>query len=408
MMVNSLGKIYKRLFWLLCAVVLLNSCTSQPPVDPNALRSNQIKKIDSYVGNPEAKPYARRTLTDTIGDQAAALIEYIGPDNNILEFKNAALVQQLNTKWLDAKTKGFTIAHYGDSLVQGGYAADIARARLQIVSGSAGRGMVFPYSIAKTYSQNDFKSSFTGEWTTANSIQQTPRLALGISGFVARTSSASASFTLNFSTAFETGPKRIKLFYAVNANTYTLKLQSGHLLQESVLVPSSAQTKTQVLELTFPELADSLHVDIQNSQAGKEDYFEIHGISIESAATGGVLYHNFGVGGATYGALLAQSYFEEQSAHISPDVIVLDWGTNDIVFKNSIAPNLETIITQTIRKVRKQHPHALIILTSAQDLNFRKRNITAAGDFALLMKISLLKMIASFTTGTVLRAVVVP
>ncbi len=33
-----------------------------------------------------------------------------------------------------------------------------------------------------------------------------------------------------------------------------------------------------------------------------------------------------------------------------------------------------------------QHPNALIILTSAQDLNFRKRNITAAGDFSKLIK----------------------
>ncbi len=89
---------------------------------------------------------------------------------------------------------------------------------------------------------------------------------------------------------------------------------------------------------------------------------------------------------ATYGALLAQTYFEEQSAKISPDLVVLDWGTNDIVFKNNIAPNLESTISQTIRKVRMQHPNALIILTSAQDLNFRKRNITAAGDFSKLIK----------------------
>jgi hypothetical protein len=71
--------------------------------------------------------------------------------------------------------------------------------------------MVFPYSIAKTYSQNDFKSTFTGDWLTANSLHQPPRLPVGVSGFVARTAAVDASFTLNFFTAPEPGKKIVKL-----------------------------------------------------------------------------------------------------------------------------------------------------------------------------------------------------
>ena len=43
--------------------------------------------------------------------------------------------------------------------------------------GSAGRGMVFPFAIAKTYSHNDFSSTFEGEWSYASSIQS-PAVAI--------------------------------------------------------------------------------------------------------------------------------------------------------------------------------------------------------------------------------------
>ncbi len=78
--------------------------------------------------------------------------------------------------------------------------------------------------------------------------------------------------------------------------------------------------------------------------------------------------------------------FEEQSAQLAPDLIVLDWDTNDLVYKNSIAPDLEKIMVQTIKRVKAKHPQAVILITSAQDMNFRRKNITAAWNFAELAR----------------------
>jgi lysophospholipase L1-like esterase len=66
--------------------------------------------------------------------------------------------------------------------------------------------------------------------------------------------------------------------------------------------------------------------------------------------------------------------------------VILDWGTNDIIYRNALAPNLERTVVATIRKVRAVHPNALIMLTSAQDMYFRLKPITAAWDFAVLMR----------------------
>ena len=76
------------------------------------------------------------------------------------------------------------------------------RKKLQLLKEDGGRGMIFPYSIAKTYSQADYTSTFSGNWRSANSIHKNPKIPLGISGFAATTSDTNASFKIIFSNHF--------------------------------------------------------------------------------------------------------------------------------------------------------------------------------------------------------------
>jgi lysophospholipase L1-like esterase len=370
----------------LVCLTLLAACTTGPIIPSDqADAALSPQRVDTYVGNQSTKPYVRRTVEDVLGEPAQSLNRFVTADTNILEFKDARLVKLLQQKWASANKDGFTVAHFGDSLVQGGFAAEIARSRLQGLGGSAGRGMVFPYSIAKTYSQNDFRSTFTGDWLTANSSQAQTSLPIGVSGFVARTAATDASFTLSFFMTPEVGTKRVKFFYATTSDTYTLRVQSGNFLHDVVVPSGKASAQSQMLELSFPEMSDTLRFEIRNAGPKSGNFFEVHGVSIENA-TPGVLYHNLGVGSANSGALLAQTYFEEQSARLAPDLIVLDWGTNDLVPKNSVPPEFEKNLVQTIKKVKAKHPKALVVVTSAQDFNYRRKNITAAFDFAILAR----------------------
>jgi lysophospholipase L1-like esterase len=386
MITRLLQSFFVRWASLCLATLVLTSCTTAP-IAPREKSDAALvpQRVDTFLGNPSARPYARRTIEDVLGERAQSLNRYVTAQTNVLEFKDARLIQQLQRKWAVANKDGFTVAHFGDSLVQGGYAAEIARSRLQGLGGSAGRGMVFPYSIAKTYSQNDFKSTFTGDWLTANSLHQPPRLPVGVSGFVARTASVDTSFTLNFFTMPEPGKKIVKLFYVASSATYTLRVQSGNYLHEVVVPGGDTKPKSQMLELSFPEMSDTLRFEIRNTSPKNGQFFEVHGVSIENA-TIGVTYHNLGVGGANYGALLGQTYFEEQSGQLAPDLIVLDWGTNDLVNKNTIPPELEKNMVQTIQRVKAKHPNAIIVVTSAQDFNVRRRNVTLTWDFARLAR----------------------
>jgi lysophospholipase L1-like esterase len=75
-----------------------------------------------------------------------------------------------------------------------------------------------------------------------------------------------------------------------------------------------------------------------------------------------------------------------QSKVLAPDLVILDWGTNDLIYKNTVPDQLEATIVETIRKVRAEHPDALIVLTTVQDTYFRKQPITATWEFAQMIR----------------------
>jgi lysophospholipase L1-like esterase len=303
---------------------------------------------------------------------------------NVVEFEDREAIEHLSARWSRHQAAPVVIAHFGDSHVQKGYLTEAARLVLQERAGSGGRGMVFPYAIAKTYSQNDFDSTFTGVWRTANSIQQPPKLPVGISGFVATTTDPSVNVTLAFKRPLDPGPKRIELFYRAVGAPYRLALTTGGFSPVQ-LVPQSGFSEVSVAEFDVQQASDVIELQIDQTELGLGT-FELHGIDIENADSSGVIYHNLGVGGAVYDAINEQTWFEQGIREIHPDLVILDLGTNDIVFNNAVAPNFEETVRRAIARVRAAAPRASILLTSTQDMTFRHHEITAAADLSEVMR----------------------
>lgn len=328
--------------------------------------------------------FVRRTLEDIAGPNFSSLRELYSNEIHQVEFNGAALGRQLLQAWNAAGSRRFTIAHFGDSLMQQGIAAEMLRNKLQLAQGSAGRGMVFPFKIAKTYSHNDLSFDFTGNWFSASSMQNPPKLPVGISGFVAQTTDRNVSINLRFDPGLEPGAKKIRLLYRVTASGYVAHLRSAGQLWEMALPQSRNGSATSYVDFQVERLGEEVLFDIRNG-GSSDAVFEVQGISIENMQTG-VLHHNLGVGGAAFVSLLEQSYFEEQARWLAPDLVILDWGTNDIIYKNAIAPDLERIVVETIRKVRTTLPNALIMMTSPQDMYYKLKPVTASWDAAVLFR----------------------
>jgi lysophospholipase L1-like esterase len=309
--------------------------------------------------------------------------DFIRYDLNYIEYADRNIFRRFFERWNDT-TGVITFAHFGDSHVQPDYFTSVVRNSLQNQKGNAGRGMIFPYSMAKTYSQMDYTSTFTGTWKTTNSIHLPPKLPTGISGFTSQTDEKEVSFSIFFKTSLPKGEKVLKLFYAKDSCSYRLSVRTKNHLRY-VDLDSILDVAKPYISFDFSEIGDTIHFELSKKRQD-DKIFQLHGISIENKNARGVLYHNLGVGGANYYALPFQKRFHEQFPHLNADLVIFDWGTNDVIYKNEIAEELVPNVLESIRRVREVSPNTVIMLTSFQDMNRKGKNITAARQFANLMR----------------------
>ena len=308
---------------------------------------------------------------------------FLNKKSNVIQYKNRSDFGHLIEKWNAKEREPVVIAHFGDSHIQNGYLVASAREKLQALKGKGGRGMIFPYAIAKTYSQNDYTTTFTGTWATANSMQYTPKIPLGISGFSAKTSDPNASFSFKFSKPLDPGKKKVRIFLTTSSNDYRIEVSSGEN-KDSIDLKALQDNFGSYVDLTLPEINDSLGITFTSSSEQPAEII-LHGLSIENLEPG-VIYHALGVGGAAYNSINAQLLFSQELPLIKPDLIIVDYGTNDIIYKNAIPENQTDTVIRTIEKIRGAYPDVAIMLTSTQDMNFKGKNISAGKEFARLMK----------------------
>jgi hypothetical protein len=304
--------------------------------------------------------------------------DIINNTRNYIEFNNLDL-KPFIAKYHNNQSK-FVIAHFGDSHIQPDYFTGYVRSALQQIKGNGGRGMIFPYSISKTYSQSDYKSSFKGKWSSANSIHYSPKIPLGISGFSAATLDTAASFKIVFNKSISIN--KISLFISNKNNNYATILYDGfNYSNPNTYFISNNTTR---LEFKVNNQIDSLEFKFSKTSLFSDSLI-LRGLYLEND-NNGLIYNNLGVGGAPFEALLKQQYFSDEIKSINPDLFILDWGSNDIIYKNCIDNTLPEVIKNTISKVRSAVPNAVIVLTSVQDMNRKGVNITTSVQFSQLIR----------------------
>lgn len=90
------------------------------------------------------------------------------------------------------------IVHIGGSHVQSGtFSNRMRRNLLSMRYGiEGGRGVVFPFSVAKSNTPTSYYSSYTGKWIACRNSQPKTPLRMGLTGMAASTSDPSATVTI--------------------------------------------------------------------------------------------------------------------------------------------------------------------------------------------------------------------
>ena len=155
-------------------------------------------------------------------------------DNNLEGLKH--FYRQLDLL-INRKKRTVNIVHIGDSHIQADWFSGKVRKELQEEFGSAGRGLVFPYRVAKTNSPPDINSSSNVQWSSKRNIHRSGNMPIGISGITIQTRSSDFVLKLDVQ-GNENKFNKITLFTEKGPLSYNLNVSSNPDQSKEDLNPS--------------------------------------------------------------------------------------------------------------------------------------------------------------------------
>jgi LysM repeat protein/lysophospholipase L1-like esterase len=262
-----------------------------------------------------------------------------------------------------AKEK-YTIIHFGDSHVQGDSFSSEIRNAFQDNFGAAGQGIIFPYSLSKSYGPKGVVASFKGSWTGTNIMDGTHKNNIGLSGYTLFTSKDSASINFEISDKFKGVYSNKIAIYSSGGNLsfdYEVNKQLN-LVEEQVI---ASNLILRVYESNSPIQSFGI-TTIKKSDEANSFYF--HGFEFLFDKKGGVDYHRCGVVGAQFthlinNAKLVQSMLKQ----VQPDLLIFSFGSNESYSQNIDGPTYFKSIADYLSEIKRSVPHAAILITTAPD-----------------------------------------
>jgi hypothetical protein len=293
--------------------------------------------------------------------------EFIHYDKNKIEFPGDSadfekIFLKIDTLMLFGEGK-ITIVHIGGSHVQADIYPRRIRQRLQTFypGMNGGRGMVFPYKMAKTNTPPGYRTSFSGEWTTCRNVEQGKTCNLGLSGITAITVDPYSNLSIillnngELSYSFD----RVKIFHSFGNNSYSPKLDSVEIKKTEI------NTDLGYTLFYLGKSYDRLKMSLMKSDS-TQNQFELYGISLENDDPGFV-YHSIGINGASFPSFLKCNLLEKQLKALNPDLIIISLGTND-AYTTHFRPDVYmSHYEQMINKIKKAIPKVAILSTVAND-----------------------------------------
>jgi len=261
------------------------------------------------------------------------------------------------------------IIHIGGSHIQADVYTNIMREQLQdFYPGlNGGRGLIFPYNIAKSNNPQNYIVKYTGKWDYCKNVLKKDCI-YGLTGYQIFTNDSLST---------------IEIFAAKKHRNYEFnKIKIFHNLTDSgkyeinIKVDSVNAKKIEFPEFGYTEFYLGKYLNILKLTITKKDTsinpFRLYGIYLDTDDPG-IVYNSVGVNGASIPSFLKCSLLTNNLAVIKPDMVILSLGTNDAYglkfnpeeYKN----NYDTLI-QRILSVNK---NTAILITVPNDDYYKKR-----------------------------------
>ncbi len=313
-------------------------------------------------------------LAQSYADTVGRKYRFLKPDKNVIGNDSDALDRFYQQLYL-LETKSTTrvsIAHIGDSHIQADFFSGMLRQKLQTEFGNAGRGLIFPYRVARTNEPTSYQSSSNVSWETKRNIFLDNPLPIGIGGITIKTMDSAAAIKLNVldQGALDYSFTKLSIFQDKGPGVFDFMVYEGNdiigFVNSNLSVGGEFMTSV---------LFDKPKKNI-TLKAYKRDsiqmYSQLYGILLENNEPG-ILYNSTGVNGAECRHCNASKNFFSQLTYLEPSLVIISLGTNEAYTKAFDRNRFNTHIDSLVKHVLRETPDANILFTTPADSYRRKK-----------------------------------
>mgnify|MGYP002777126385 CR=1 FL=1 len=217
------------------------------------------------------------------------------------------------------------VLHMGGSHVQGGVLTHTMRQQLQsLAPGLKGqRGLVFPYTLAKTNNPYNYVVRKTGDWEEGERVSVSHHDSQwGISGITAKTTDARATTTIYARHAEDAfAYERVRVFYYMSPGSFQ------PIVNGKGIITTVYDSTRQFMEVSFDSPQDTLQLSFMKMNEGQTGFI-LQGLQFLSGGPA-IVYNPIGVNGAKVRDYFRSQALPEQLKLISPDLVIFGIGIND-------------------------------------------------------------------------------
>ncbi len=276
---------------------------------------------------------------------------------------------------LQISKKGrINIAHIGDSHIQADHFSGTIRQKLQLKFGNAGRGLIFPYRVAKSNEPFTYKTTSNSNWEAKRNVfYQTP-LPIGVSGFTIETADSCSEINLTVKDQPGLGYSftDFTLFQEKDINNYDITVCDELNCEKGTFKSTDKSITSFVSEIKFDKPMRQIILRNQVTDTLNQKTTRIYGMLLENDSSG-ILYNMIGVNGAEYKHYKMSKYFTEQLSYLNSDLVIVSLGTNEAFFPNFDKALFYTNIDTLITSIKTANPKASVLLTTPADSYRRVR-----------------------------------
>lgn len=258
----------------------------------------------------------------------------------------------------------FIIVHFGDSHIQGDYFSGEFRRTLQSYFGASGSGIIFPYSLCKSFGPRGLQSSKIGLWKGTNILNSSEKNKIGLAGYELTTSDTISKLKFQFSEKFNASlSKTLKIWYLLDSTTTNFNLTN----EFDEIKDTQYDGGWGVRTYNYKNAISDFEVSIKSKKNNSAE-FTFHGFELDQPIKNGIKYHQCGVVGAQFSHLINNSnLIVSQLKYLEPDLIVFSFGTNEAYDNNIDSSKYFNQLNKFISQLNLTLPNTAIIFTTAPD-----------------------------------------